>query len=591
MSDEFDAYDFSEFTPEDLAAIDADLARAHPGPTIQIAIEQSPFHKFLSWKKHLAVTDLVSPIWCEVQHEYSLYGKRYKPLQLRPSAFTSKNGKQIRVHQQVARANDRRLKRGKSVHKALEDELRPEKIIVRVVSEEERFGLRLVQLIDGFNQLVTDGITRELPVFAITHTQVVLGVIDEVLRSPLTQGSQDHVISPRSPPTSSSGSPPKKKQRLRQIASFVPDLPTRAPATNTDCAAESTSNTSHATRIPGDPYELRIVDYKTRRSSNTPLDEDSLSPRLQLMMYYRMLSSLLEPEAFDFDLLWSRLNLNSTKPFSSQFLEDIVWEQRRVDSADRNVHLNRLVSEWISTVQRKRPGLAGVSQQLQIVYRRSVFAGKQREKEMHKATEAVDVDDPLQALVLQEELDLARAIEESLSKMGHEEADQVARHVAQNVKQAGPSSVGRSSAVWKDLISPLDSGQTDPALAWAIQQSLLNCAHEACVQMPANKSYEADTKHGDHPSDEIKPTVNETTVDISPIIGVKEFRMNDDELDTHLSDVLQWWFGARPSRGVDVSQTNRCFTCEYQDSCEWREQKAREAVALTAERRATDQQY
>lgn len=62
-TDEFDAYDLSEFTDEDLAAIDADLARAQAGPAIQIAIEGSPFNKFLSWKKHLAVTDLVSPLW------------------------------------------------------------------------------------------------------------------------------------------------------------------------------------------------------------------------------------------------------------------------------------------------------------------------------------------------------------------------------------------------------------------------------------------------------------------------------------------------------------------------------------------------
>ena len=239
-------------------------------------------------------------------------------------------------------------------------------------------------------------------------------------------------------------------------------------------------NTAEPTN-PGDLYELRILDYKTRRSSNIPLDEDALSPRLQLMMYHRMLSSLLEPEAFDFDLLWSRLSLNPTKPLSAQFLKDIRWEQRQVDPTDCDLHLNRLVSEWIATVQRHRAGLIGVSQQLQIVYRRPVDAGKQREKGKQKATETVDIDDPLEALALQDELDLARAIEESLSEMGHQEAGQVAHHVAQNVKQVGPSSVGRTSAVWKDLISPLDSGQTDPMLAWVIQQSLLTCAHNAQV--------------------------------------------------------------------------------------------------------------
>ncbi|KAG6380966.1 exonuclease V a 5' deoxyribonuclease-domain-containing protein [Boletus reticuloceps] len=527
MSDDFDDYDFSEFTEQDFAAIDAALVRAHGGPAVQIAIvEDSPFKKFRSRRKNLAVTDLVSPLWCEVQYEYSLYGERHKPPHLRPPAFASKNGTQIRVQQQVADANDRRLERGKSVHKALEDELHPDKLIVNVASEEERFGLRLLTLMDGFNELVSNGITRELPVFAITHAQVVIGIIDEVLWSPLTK---DQATSPGSPALDS---PPKKKQRLlsQQTAPAAQELP------DTVGGAEPTK--------PENLYELHIVDYKTRRSSTIPLDEDSLSPRLQLMMYHRMLSSLLEPEAFDFDLLWRRLELDPTKPFSTQFLKQVHWEQRQIDPTDCNVHLDRLVSEWVSTVQRRRAGFMGVSQQLQLVYRR--------------------------------ELDLARAIEDSLSEMGHQEAAQVARHVAQNVKQVGPSSVGCTSAVWKDLISPSEPEQTNPALAWGIQQSLLTHARKALANsQQASATY-----------DETEPVVDAQVQGgtISPIIGTKEFRMNDDELDPHIADILQWWLGARPPRGVDVSQTNRCFSCEYQSSCEWREQKAKEAVRLASNR-------
>lgn len=315
---------------------------------------------------------------------------------------------------------------------------------------------------------------------------------DEVLRSPLTQQDQDQVASSNSHSSTLSCSPPKKKQRLlpsleQQISPFAPELPT---ATSAGHGAEPA--------CLEDQYELRIVDYKTRRSPNIPLDEDSLSPRLQLMMYHRMLSSVLTPEAFNFDLLWSRLNLNPTGPFSAQFLKDIQWEQRQVDSADCNVHLNRLVSEWISTVQRKSAGLVGVSQQLQIVYRQSVYVGK-RDKEKHKATETVHIDDPLEALVVQEELDLAHAIELSLSEMGQQDAGQLAHLVAQNVKQVGPSNVGRTSAIWKDLISPLDSGQTDPALAWAIQQSLLTCARKAPAQVHANISQQVAAAHGGEP--------------------------------------------------------------------------------------------
>lgn len=208
------------------------------------------------------------------------------------------------------------------------------------------------------------------------------------------------------------------------------------------------------------------------------------------MMYHRMLSSLLQPESFDFHLLWSQLNLDPTKPFSQQFLKDIVWEQRRVDPTDSNVHLNRLVSQWIATVQRQRPQILGVSQQLQLVYRRSVYTGE------HKAQEPVDIEDPLEALVLQEELDLARAIEESLIQMGHQQVGRVAHHVAQNVMQVGPSSLGRTSAIWKDLVSPLDPEHSDPTLAWTIQQSLLTCAHEAGAKAPANKLRETYTNQG-----------------------------------------------------------------------------------------------
>lgn len=58
--DEFAAYDFSEFTSQDFAQIDAGLAR----PAVQITIEQdSPFKKFLSYKKHIAVTDITAPLW------------------------------------------------------------------------------------------------------------------------------------------------------------------------------------------------------------------------------------------------------------------------------------------------------------------------------------------------------------------------------------------------------------------------------------------------------------------------------------------------------------------------------------------------
>lgn len=295
-----------------------------------------------------------------------------------------------------------------------------------------------------------------------------------------------------------------------------------------------------------------------------PVDQDALSSRLQLMMYHRMLSSLLHPEAFNFDLLWNRLNLDPTKPFSPQFLIDIAWQQRQTDPTDPNIHLNHLVSQWITTVQRQRPDILGISQHLQLVYRRSPSP---RNQPHHKAPELADIEDPIEALALQEDLDLARAIQESLSEMGHQQSCQVADHVAQ---QVAPSSVDRTSVVWKDLVSP-NPEQSDPSLAWAIQQSLLTCAHKVYTQPPPHTKQGGIGTHAWKRHSHLYilddsvilssgvQAQDAATVDISPIIGTREFSMDDHQLDAHLTDVLQWWLGARPARGVDVGQTNRCL--------------------------------
>ena len=97
FSDEFDTYNFQEFTADDLAFVDESLlARGHfvantdmGGPSITIEVEQStnpqtvkgpptrassskatgrhdqasPFQRHRSWRKVMSVSDLVSPAW------------------------------------------------------------------------------------------------------------------------------------------------------------------------------------------------------------------------------------------------------------------------------------------------------------------------------------------------------------------------------------------------------------------------------------------------------------------------------------------------------------------------------------------------
>lgn len=45
----------------------------------------------------------------------------------------------------------------------------------------------------------------------------------------------------------------------------------------------------------------------------------------------------------------------------------------------------------------------------------------------------------------------------------------------------------------------------------------------------------------------------------SKILGTKEFTLDDNFLDTYLVDVLQWWHGQRPPKGVEVKLSRRCL--------------------------------
>ena len=59
--------------------------------------------------------------------------------------------------------------------------------------------------------------------------------------------------------------------------------------------------------------------------------------------------------------------------------------------------------------------------------------------------------------------------------------------------------------------------------------------------------------------DEVQITAAELDVE-ARVLGSKEFAVDDEALDSYLNSVLQWWFGERPPKGVDVELTRRCLS-------------------------------
>ncbi|KAI6047852.1 exonuclease V [Pisolithus marmoratus] len=596
-SDEYDEYDLSEFTSQELAVVDAnvsDMLRSIPeptvssaGPKIHIALESScdriepspaqqsnvvtastttsstllfvspaadsPYSRFCSWRKAFSVTDLVSPAWCELQYEYGFFAQKHKPLHLRPSSFISRSGKQVHVQRDRATTSDRRLRRGKSTHQALENELRPVTVTVTTNTPEERFGLRVAQLITGFNEVIASGKTRELPVFGIIHGHAVVGVIDEVVQV-----------------FTASESPIRR------------DGGVKSPSADGDSGTH--------TRLSGTSsqgtYTLGLVDYKTRRAEYLPPEEDSRSPKLQLMLYYRMLASLLTPGTVDFDLLWSLMDLDPNKRFSDKFVRDVGWADAMSDG-ELHLDLNSMVSEWVAIAHREiieEGRLKGVNAELQLIYRRALDQIESPDKR-NQRKEYMELNDPLQALALEEQMVIARAIAGKLPECGveGEGASDIANAIAEKIQLPYPPE--HYPSAWSQLVSA-GSDQENIALQWAIQDSLLSSAEKARTKWYLSQN-EPIVK-GDGPSNAPHQGQESDMSNISrmsPIIGARKFLMNDAQLDSHLDDILQWWMGSRKPRGVTVAHTYRCFTCEYQKSCEWREEKAKEAAASVLERR------
>ena len=141
--------DSLEFTDEDFASIDLAVASS-------LAKYRSPLQQFRR-SKTLSVTDVTSLAWCEVQFDYGLRQKRSRPLESRSASFVSADGKEILVDRAVSASNDKILKSGQEIHRKLEKQIHPYEILVEVQSPEERWALRLVDMLSRLECLLAQG--------------------------------------------------------------------------------------------------------------------------------------------------------------------------------------------------------------------------------------------------------------------------------------------------------------------------------------------------------------------------------------------------------------------------------------------------
>ncbi|KAB1227014.1 Exonuclease V, chloroplastic [Morella rubra] len=114
----------------------------------------------------LTVPDLRIREWCEKQMEFVL----------------------LRAKRKTTTA----MKVGSARHTKLEEEV-VKKVKVRVKSREDTWALKLLNFMIGANQLLFEGLTRELPVIGFAEGVWMVGVIDEI-RMPATEIERNPIL-------------------------------------------------------------------------------------------------------------------------------------------------------------------------------------------------------------------------------------------------------------------------------------------------------------------------------------------------------------------------------------------------------------
>ncbi|XWS28434.1 hypothetical protein CRYUN_Cryun25bG0068600 [Craigia yunnanensis] len=112
-----------------------------------------PFLQRFRRKRGLSVTDITATEWCEKQMEFVL----------------------LVGNRKINKA----MKAGQARHVKLEEEV-VNKVKVCVQSVEDTWAIKFINFITGANQLLFEGLTRELPLIGFVEGVCLVGVIDEI---------------------------------------------------------------------------------------------------------------------------------------------------------------------------------------------------------------------------------------------------------------------------------------------------------------------------------------------------------------------------------------------------------------------------
>ncbi|KAL2042437.1 hypothetical protein N7G274_004929 [Stereocaulon virgatum] len=198
------------------------------------------------------------------------------------------------------------MKKGSAVHKILEDQVHTT-VAVDITSNEDAWGLRIWNVIQGLRTLRDTGMTRELEIWGIVDGLVVNGVIDEL----------SYICPDRELEEADEAGKVPKMVPLPEDQATITDFLGMATLENDGAGALMSTRS-----LLNETNKIYICDVKTRGVRSIPKGASFRPTLMQLMIYHGLLSDLATNKV-NADVLFDRYNINPSNPFSDGFIAQI----------------------------------------------------------------------------------------------------------------------------------------------------------------------------------------------------------------------------------------------------------------------------
>ena len=215
------------------------------------------------------------------------------------------------------------MKQGSSIHKALEDEIHTT-VPVDVQTKEDRWGLRVWNVIQGLCTLRDTGRTRELEIWGMVDGEIVNGVIDELSYTCPNQDMENQVEERNNKAQKSKAAPTADQTSITNylLSSAAGPGQTVSHSGNGHFAAgaEVTQSSLLSRKTPENL--IYITDIKTRTAKTLPGMPAMRPTVMQLHLYYQMLTQLALGNV-PLSIIVDRYGLDAQAAFSDGFIAQV----------------------------------------------------------------------------------------------------------------------------------------------------------------------------------------------------------------------------------------------------------------------------